>query len=117
MESNKVINKKTKLLATVMIVLCVLIVLTPLCIYGYYKYNVYALKKETYEHLYNKGYEDTEIKKIEIINVKGPALSSLVEFNDETNVLYWYDKRNGQIVQIGIYGSNDDSEKKYRHVE
>ena len=106
MESKIVVPKKTKLLATVMIILAILFVGTPLCLFGYYKYNLYALKKETYDYLYSKGYEENEIKKVEVINVKGPLLSSLVEFTDEPNVLYWYDKRDDSIVQIGIYGIN-----------
>ena len=116
MESKIVVPKKTKLLATVMIILAILIVGTPLCLFGYYKYNLYALKKETYDYLYSKGYEENEIKKVEVINVKGPLLSSLVEFTDEPNVLYWYDKRDGEIVQIGVNGSNDGV-TKFRHSE
>ena len=126
MESKIVVPKKIKLLATVMIILAILIVGTPLCLFGYYKYNLYALKKETYDYLYSKGYEENEIKKVEVINVKGPLLSSLVEFTDEPNVLYWYDKRDGEIVQIGIYELNDgetniyapnENETKFRHSE
>jgi len=125
-ESKIVVPKKTKLLATVMIILAILIVGTPLCLIGYYKYNVYALKKETYDYLYSKGYEEKEIKKVEVVNLKGPLLSSLVEFTDEPNVLYWYDKRDGEIVQIGIYEPNareqriyesNDGETKFRHSE
>ena len=116
MESKIVVPKKTKLLATVMIILAILFVGTPLCLFGYYKYNLYALKKETYDYLYSKGYEENEIKKVEVINVKGPLLSSLVEFTDEPNVLYWYDKRDGEIVQIGIYEPNDGV-TKFRHSE
>ena len=116
MESKIVVPKKTKLLATVMIILAILFVGTPLCLFGYYKYNLYALKKETYDYLYSKGYEENEIKKVEVINVKGPLLSSLVEFTDEPNVLYWYDKRDDSIVQIGIYEPND-GETKFRHSE
>ena len=116
MESKIVIPKKTKLLATVMIILAILFVGTPLCLIGYYKYNEYTLKKETYDYLYSKGYEENEIKKVEVINVKGPLLSSLVEFTDEPNVLYWYDKRDGEIVQIGIYEPNDGV-TKFRHSE
>jgi len=115
-ESKIVVPKKTKLLATVMIILAILFVGTPLCLFGYYKYNLYALKKETYDYLYSKGYEENEIKKVEVINVKGPLLSSLVEFTDEPNVLYWYDKRDGEIVQIGIYEPNDGV-TKFRHSE
>jgi len=99
-----------------MIILAILFVGTPLCLFGYYKYNLYALKKETYDYLYSKGYEENEIKKVEVINVKGPLLSSLVEFTDEPNVLYWYDKRDGEIVQIGVNGSNDGV-TKFRHSE
>lgn len=94
-------------MATVIIILAILTVGTSLCLFGYYKYNVHALKQDTYDYLYGKGYEDSEIKKVEVVNVKGTLLSSLVEFTDEPNVLYWYDKRDGEIVQIGIYGSND----------
>ena len=72
--------------------------------FGYYKYNVYDLKKETYDYLYSKGYEESEIKKVEVVIELGPLLSTLVEFADEPNVLYWYDKRDGEIVQIGING-------------
>ncbi|KGR88312.1 hypothetical protein CD30_18400 [Ureibacillus massiliensis 4400831 = CIP 108448 = CCUG 49529] len=117
MEDKIVVNKITKLLATVMIVLGILITLTPLCLFGYYNYNVYTLKKETYGYLSNRGYEENEIKKIEVVNVKGPLLSSMVEFVDEPNVVYWYDKKDGEIVQIGIYESNDDYETKFKHVE
>ena len=126
MESKIVVPKKTKLLATVMIILAILIVGTPLCLFGYYKYNLYALKKETYDYLYSNGYEENEINKVEVINVKGPLLSTLVEFTDEPNVLYWYDKRDGEIVQIGIYELNDgetniyapnENETKFRHSE
>ena len=99
-----------------MITLAILTVGTPLCLFGYYKYNVYALKKETYDYLYSNGYEENEINKVEVINVKGPLLSTLVEFTDEPNVLYWYDKRDGEIVQIGIYGPNDGVTKS-RHSE
>ena len=116
MESKGIVNKKTKSLATVMTILGILIVGTPLCLFGYYKYNEYVIKKETYDYLYSKGYEENEIKKVEVINVKGPLLSSLVEFADEPNVLYWYDKRNGEIIQIGVNGSND-GETKFRHSE
>ena len=109
-----------------MITLAILTVGTPLCLFGYYKYNVYALKKETYDYLYSNGYEENEINKVEVINVKGPLLSSLVEFTDEPNVLYWYDKRDGEIVQIGIYELNDgetniyapnENKTKFRHSE
>lgn len=110
------IPKKIKLLATVMIILAILIIGTPLCLFGYYKYNKYALKKETYDYLYSKGYEEEEIKKVEVIIEIGPLLSSVVEFEDEPNVLYWYDKRDGQIVQIGINGLND-GETKFKHSE
>lgn len=112
-----IVNKITKLLATVMIVLGILIALTLICLFGYYNYNVYTLKKETYRYLSNKGYEDNEIKKLEVINEKGPLLSSVVEFVDEPNVLYWYDKMNGEIVQIGVYEQNDDYETKLKHIE
>lgn len=87
MESNIVIPKKIKLLSTVIIKLGILIVGTPLCLIGYYKYNEYTLKKETYDYLYSNGYEENEINKVEVINVKGPLLSTLVEFTDEPNVL------------------------------
>lgn len=126
MENESVVPKKIKLLATVMIILAILIVGTPLCLFGYYKYNEYALKKETYDYLYSKDYEENEIKKVEVINVKGPLLSSLVEFTDEPNVLYWYEKRDGEIVQIGIYELNDgetniyapnENETMFRHSE
>ncbi len=69
MESKIDVPKKTKLLATVMIILAILIVGTPLCLFGYYKYNEYTLKKETYDYLYSKGYEENEIKKVEVIIV------------------------------------------------
>lgn len=42
MESKKIVTKKTKFFATVIIILAILIVLTPLCLYGYYKYNEYT---------------------------------------------------------------------------
>ena len=116
MESKIDVPKKTKLLATVMIILAILIVGTPLCLFNYYKYNKYTLKKETYDYLYSKGYEENEIKQVEVINVKGPLLSTLVKFTDEPNVLYWYDKRDGEIVQIGVNGSNDGV-TKFRHSE
>ena len=117
MESKIVIPKKTKLFATVMIILAILIVGTPLCLIGYYKYNEYTIKNETYDYLYSKGYEENEIKKVEVINVKGPLLSSVVEFADEPNVLYWYDKRDGEIVQIGIYELNAADVTKFKHSE
>ena len=107
MESKIVIPKKVKLLATTMIILAILTVGIPLCLFAYYKYNIYVFKKETYDYLYGKGYEEHEIKKVEIVIEIGSLLSSVVEFADEPNVLYWYDKRDGEIVQIGIYGSND----------
>lgn len=116
MESKIVIHKKIKLLATVMIILAILTVGTLLCLFGYYKYNVYALKKETYDYLYSKGYADHEIKKVEVVIEIGPLLSSVVEFADEPNVLYWYDERDGEIVQIGIYGPNDGATNP-RHSE
>ena len=109
-----------------MIILAILIVGTPLCLIGYYKYNEYTLKKETYDYLYGKGYEENEIEKVDVISVKGPLLSTLVEFTDEPNALYWYDKRDGEIVQIGIYELNDgetniyapnENETKLRHSE
>ena len=56
MESKIIIPKKIKLLATVMITLAILTVGIPLCLFGYYKYNVYAFKKEKYNYLYSKGY-------------------------------------------------------------
>ena len=117
MESNIVIPKKSKLLANVMIILALLIVGTPISLIGYYKYNEYAIKKETYDYLYSKGYEENEIKKVEVVNEMGPLLSTLVEFADEPNVLYWYDKIDGDIIQIGIYKPNATDVTKYRHSE
>ena len=126
MKSKGIVNKKTKSLATVMTILVILIVGTPLCLLGYYKYNEYTIKKETYDYLYSKGYEENEIKKVEVIIEIGPLLSTIVEFADEPNVLYWYDKRDGEIVQIGIYEPNareqriyesNDGESKFKHSE
>ena len=116
MDSKVVIPKKIKLLATIMIILAILTVGTPVCLFSYYKYNEYAIKKDTYDYLYSKGYEENEIKKVEVVIEIGPLLSSVVEFTDEPNVLYWYDKRDGEIVQIGIYEPND-SVTNSRHSE
>ena len=117
MDSNIVVPKRIKILAIVMTILAILIVGTPLSLIGYYKYNEYTIKKETYDYLYHKGYEENEIKKVEVINEMGPLLSTLVEFADEPNVLYWYDKRDGEIVQIGIYEPNGADVTKFKHSE
>ncbi|RLQ94540.1 DUF3139 domain-containing protein [Falsibacillus albus] len=117
MEHNQVISKKMKFIAVGMIVLLLLTILVPLGLFGLYKYNAHALKRDTFDHLSNEGYSRNEIRNVEVVFKEGALLSTLVEFVDEPHVQYWYDEREGQIVQIGTYDSNGLNEMKLRHLE
>ncbi len=101
-----------------MITLCLCMILVPLGLFGYYKYNVYALKNDTYKHLFAEGYSQSDIKNFRVVFKKLTLLSSIVEFTDEPNVVYWYDKKQGKIVQIGIYEAKDiPEEQQFKHLE
>ncbi|RDI36437.1 hypothetical protein [Falsibacillus pallidus] len=116
--SRLVVEKKIRWVAAAMITLCLCMTLIPISLFGYYKYNVGVLKDETYTHLSTEGYSEDDIKNVQVVMKKIPLLSTLVEFTDEQGVIYWYDKKQGEIVQIGIYESPGiPEEQHFKHLE
>lgn len=85
--------------------------------YGYVKYNLYSIKKETYEYLINeKSYNKDEIYQIDSKLGIGIKYQATVIFEDEKEHVYAYGKADGEIKQIFPYPEMEN-DNTYKHRE
>ncbi|MFJ7647479.1 hypothetical protein ACIQ1H_08015 [Lysinibacillus sp. NPDC097279] len=102
-----------KFVMVVTLVNC-LIIFSLIGCFGYIKYKLYAIKKETYEFLIDdKKYNKEQIYSIDSKLGVGILFQASVVFEDEQNIVYDYAKIQGQIKQI--YPSEADTDDNYKH--
>lgn len=104
-----------KWLQWIVITIFFLIFLTPLAIWGYVKYEHYALEKETLNYLIDKGYSEDEILSIESKLKKLSLFTAEVAFKDEPTISYDYKKGDNIIIQIGP--THDKPNYEFKHLE
>ncbi|WP_053365459.1 DUF3139 domain-containing protein [Bacillus sp. FJAT-27245] len=93
-----------------------LIVIVPLGFFGYINYQLYSLKKDTYEHLLKK-YNEDQIQKVEVSPTKASYLyAAFVTFKDEPEHVYEYIRLDGKVRQ-GSPFPNGEEAQKYKHLE
>lgn len=98
------------------IIFTLLILMTPLVIFSYFKFNFYTLEKETYDYLLEQGYEEEEIIDVETQFKKITLFTAEVTFKDEPHVIYSYKKEKGEIIQLEL-GIEITHEDDYKHLE
>lgn len=99
----------------IVIIIGLLIIVTPVFLYGYVKYKHDSLEKETFNYLISKGYEKKDIVKIESKIKKLSLFTAEVTFEDEPNITYDYKKDGTEIIQIGPTFNEDDYD--FKHLE
>ncbi|MGG0663209.1 hypothetical protein ABE042_03765 [Viridibacillus arvi] len=75
------------------------LLLTPLVGYGYIKYRLFILEKDTSNYLLEK-YDKNAFKIETNFGMKGSLYTSTVVFEDEKDIEYIYINNQGNIVQI-----------------
>ena len=88
-----------KKIAIIISIVCSLIILTPFGIFGFVKYKLYSIEKETRNYLLEK-YDEDEIIEIEAYMAPGHMFYASVVFKDEKNIYYDYTKVDGKIRQV-----------------
>ncbi|MCL1696761.1 MULTISPECIES: hypothetical protein [unclassified Lysinibacillus] len=85
--------------------------------YGYVKYQLYTIKKDTHEYLINnKNYSEDDIYKIDSKIGVGIKYQATVIFEDEKYHVYDYEKSNGKIKQLFPYPEMEQDDT-YKHRE
>lgn len=98
----------------IVIIITLLIIITPVSVYGYVKYKNYSLEKATQQYLMDKGYEE-EIISIEAKLKKLSLFTAEVTFKDEPDIIYNYKKEDSKIIQIGPESYRENYE--FKHLE
>ncbi|KOO51046.1 DUF3139 domain-containing protein [Viridibacillus arvi] len=93
-------------------IITVVLLITPLVGYGYVKYKLFILEKDTYNYLLEK-YDKNDFKIETNFGMKGPLYTSTVVFEDEKDIEYIYINNQGNIVQI----IPDPSIYNFKHTE
>lgn len=73
--------------------------ITPIAGYGYVKYKLFILEKETYNHLI-ETYDEGEFNIETNFGMKGPLYTSTVVFEDEKDIEYIYIDKDRKIIQV-----------------
>lgn len=109
-----------KWLQWIVISVFLLMFITPLAIWGYVKYQHYALEKETLNYLIDKGYSETEILSIESKLKKLSLFTAEVRFRDEPEVVYDYRNDGIKFFQMGepsYFPENFEEDYEFKHLE
>ncbi|WP_186327652.1 DUF3139 domain-containing protein [Paenibacillus sp. Y412MC10] len=86
--------------------------------YSYVSVSKSNLQNNVESHLLQEGYKIEDIKSITPHFGKAPLFSAWVVFVDEPDVVYYYTKRNGQVIQLGSPTDlADRSNTDFQHVE
>src|SRR5699024_1340040 len=89
----------------VIIVVILLIIVSGVRVYSSYHLKR-ELKNDTITHLITKGYKESDIDEIDVVNIGGNELqyAASVTFGDEleADYLYTYINQTNQIIQIDV---------------
>lgn len=86
--------------------------------YSYVSISKSNLQNDVESHLLQEGYKKEEIKSITPHFGKAPLFSAWVFFVDEPDVVYYYTKRSGQVIQMGSPTDlANRSNSEFQHVE
>lgn len=93
-----------------------LIIIVPIGVYGYIKYQLNCLKDDTYTYLLKK-YNSEQIQKIETDFTKGSNhFGAFVTFKDEPEHVYEYVRIDGKIRQGSPIVTKEEV-PKYKYLE
>lgn len=102
--------------AIIISVICIVLISSPILVFGYVKFQLHSLQNETFQYLETKGYLESDIKSVETGLQKLSLYTAFVKFENEPEITYEYKKdKNGEIIQIGATPFLDDYE--YKNIE
>ena len=93
-----------------------LIIILPIGVYGYIKFQLISLKNDTYSYLLKK-YNKNEILKVETqLTIASYHYSAFVTFKEEPELMYEYFRVDGKIRQGSPFPYEKEG-SKYKYLE